>query len=86
MHIFYSSFTDIFDVDHFISVLHNDVHVVKELPLQYSWSTREYYATGIRATRIKTAPLHASANWYLENVLPIMQRLVVLKINSFMRN
>lgn len=79
----FSSFTDIFDVDHFISVLHNDVHVVKELPLQYSWSTREYYATGIRATRIKTAPLHASANWYLENVLPIMQSYGIAAVAPF---
>jgi hypothetical protein len=44
------------------------------LPKEFSWSTREYYGTGIRATRIKTAPLHASANWYLENVSPILQR------------
>jgi len=44
------------------------------LPKEFSWSTREYYGTGIRSTRIKTAPLHASANWYLENVSPILQR------------
>lgn len=62
-------------MDHFIDVLHNDVTVVRELPSELSWSTREYYATGIRATRIKTAPLHASAEWYLENVLPVLQRL-----------
>jgi len=54
--------------------LSNDISIVKELPSDYSWSTREYYATGIRATRIKTAPVHASASWYLENVLPVMQR------------
>ncbi|KAI3701058.1 hypothetical protein L2E82_45701 [Cichorium intybus] len=57
-----SSFTYIFDVDHFIKVLKNEVSIIKELPTKYSWSTREYYGTGIRPTRIKTAPVHASAN------------------------
>lgn len=71
-----SSFMDIYDVDHFINVLKDDISIVKELPNEFSWSTREYYATAIRATRIKTAPVHASANWYLENVLPVLQRLV----------
>ncbi|KAI3689881.1 hypothetical protein L2E82_47851 [Cichorium intybus] len=37
------------------------VSIIKELPSKYSWSTREYYGTGIRATRIKTAPVHAFA-------------------------
>ena len=60
---------DIFDVDHFINVLKDDISI--------SWSTREHYATGIRATRIKTAPVHASAKWNLENVLPMLERLVV---------
>ena len=63
-------------MDHFINVLKDDISIVKELPDEFSWSTREYYATAIRATRIKRAPVHASANWYLENVLPVLQRLV----------
>ncbi|KAL3371661.1 hypothetical protein AABB24_008281 [Solanum stoloniferum] len=78
-----SSFADIFDVDHFISALSNDISIVKELPSDYSWSTREYYATGIRATRIKTAPVHASASWYLENVLPVMQSYGIAAIAPF---
>lgn len=69
---------DIFDVDHFINVLKDDIYVVKELPSQFSWSTREFYATAIRETRVKTAPVHASADWYLENVLPVLQRLVYI--------
>lgn len=71
-----SSFMDIFDVDHFINTLKDDISIVRELPYEFFWSTREYYATAIRTTRIKTAPVHASANWYLENVLPVLQRLV----------
>ncbi|CAN8251521.1 unnamed protein product [Cochlearia groenlandica] len=69
-----SSFVDIFDVDHFIYALKDDIRVVRELPDEYSWCTREYYATTVRETRVKTAPVHASANWYLKNVLPVLQR------------
>ncbi|KAL9273816.1 O-fucosyltransferase 39-like protein, partial [Drosera capensis] len=70
-----SSFEDIFDVDHFIEALKDDVTIVRDLPYEYSWSTREFYATAIRETRVKTAPVHASANWYKFNVLPILHRL-----------
>ncbi|MBA0655788.1 hypothetical protein Goklo_008220 [Gossypium klotzschianum] len=78
-----SSFMDIYDVDHFINVLKDDVSIVKELPDEFSWSTREYYATAIRATRIKRAPVHASANWYLENVLPVLQSYGIAAISPF---
>ncbi|KAJ4714550.1 O-fucosyltransferase family protein [Melia azedarach] len=78
-----SSFMDIYDVDHFINVLKDDISIVKELPDDFSWSTREYYATTIRDTRIKTAPVHASANWYLENVLPVLQSYGIAAISPF---
>ncbi|KAI3911548.1 hypothetical protein MKW92_001351 [Papaver armeniacum] len=78
-----SSFSEIFDVDHFIDVLKDEISIVKELPKEYSWSSREYYATAIRATRIKTAPVHASANWYLENVIPVLQSYGIAAIAPF---
>ncbi|KAI8030335.1 O-fucosyltransferase 39 [Camellia lanceoleosa] len=78
-----SSFMDIFDVDHFIDVLKDDISIVKELPDDFAWSTREYYAIAIRATRIKTAPVHASANWYLENVLPVLESYGIAAIAPF---
>ncbi|KAK3038313.1 hypothetical protein RJ639_031409 [Escallonia herrerae] len=78
-----SSFPDIFDVDHFINVLKDEVSIVQQLPNEYFWSTREYYATGIRAIRIKTAPSHASAHWYLENVLPVLQSYGIAAIAPF---
>ncbi|XP_034674184.1 O-fucosyltransferase 31-like isoform X1 [Vitis riparia] len=78
-----SSFTEIFDIDRFINVLKDDIFIAKELPSKYSWSTREYYATGIRATRIKTAPIHASAIWYLENVLPVLQSYGIAALAPF---
>ncbi|XAR73487.1 hypothetical protein NMG60_11007472 [Bertholletia excelsa] len=78
-----SSFMDIFDVDHFIDTLKDDVSIVKELPDEFTWSTREYYASAIRDTRIKTAPVHASANWYMENVLPVLQSFGIAAIAPF---
>uniref|UniRef100_A0A0D3H6T5 O-fucosyltransferase family protein n=1 Tax=Oryza barthii TaxID=65489 RepID=A0A0D3H6T5_9ORYZ len=78
-----SSFEEIFDVDHFINTLKAEVSIVKVLPKEFSWSTREYYGTGIRATRIKTAPVHASASWYLENVSPILQSYGIAAIAPF---
>ncbi|KAK6923833.1 GDP-fucose protein O-fucosyltransferase [Dillenia turbinata] len=77
------TFVDIFDINHFINTLKDDVSIVKELPDEFSWSTREYYATAIRATRIKTAPVHASANWYIENVLPVVQSYGIAAIAPF---
>ncbi|XP_039123912.1 O-fucosyltransferase 31-like isoform X1 [Dioscorea cayenensis subsp. rotundata] len=78
-----SSFEDIFDVDHFIDVLKDEIPIVRDLPEEYAWSTREYYAVAIRATRVKTAPVHASANWYLENVLPVLQSYGIAAIAPF---
>lgn len=78
-----STFEEIFDVDHFISVLKDDISIVKELPYEYSWSTREFYATAIRETRVKIAPVHASANWYTQNVLPILQSYGIAAISPF---
>ncbi|XP_016497686.2 O-fucosyltransferase 31-like [Nicotiana tabacum] len=78
-----STFKDIFDVGHFINVLKDDIVIVKELPDEFSWSTREYYATAVRHTRIKTAPVHASTNWYLDNVLPVLQSYGIAAIAPF---
>nr|XP_043631298.1 O-fucosyltransferase 39-like isoform X2 [Erigeron canadensis] len=78
-----SSFEDIFDIYHFINVLKDDILIVRELPDEFTWSTREYYASDIRSTRVKNAPLHASANWYLENVSPILESYGIAAISPF---
>ncbi|KAK9062107.1 hypothetical protein SSX86_019292 [Deinandra increscens subsp. villosa] len=78
-----SYFEDIFDVDHFMEVLKDDIYIVRELPEEYTWSTREYYASAIRSTRVKTAPLHASANWYLEHVSPVLESYGIAAISPF---
>nr|AQX44166.1 hypothetical protein [Apostasia odorata] len=78
-----SSFEEIYDVDHFINAMKDEISIVRELPPEFSWSTREYYAVAIRATRIKTAPVHASAKWYLDNVLPVLQSYGIAAIAPF---
>ncbi|KAJ4745998.1 O-fucosyltransferase family protein [Rhynchospora pubera] len=78
-----STFEDIYDVDRFITILKNEVSIRRELPKEYSWSTREYYYGGVRDTRVKTAPVHASAGWYIENVLPILQSYGIAAIAPF---
>jgi hypothetical protein len=74
---------DIFDVDHFINVLKDDISIVKEIPDEFSWSTREYYSTAIRPTRVKTAPVHASGNWYIDNVSPVLKSYGIAAIAPF---
>lgn len=78
-----SSFEEIYDVDHFINSLKDEISIVRKLPTEYEWSTREYYATAIRATRIKTAPVHASTKWYLENVYPVLESYGIAAIAPF---
>ncbi|KAG0615845.1 hypothetical protein M758_5G071200 [Ceratodon purpureus] len=78
-----SSFADIFDVEHFLDTLKLDVEIVTELPREFEWSTREYYATGYRATRVKNAPVQASPEWYITNVLPLMQSSGVVAVAPF---
>ncbi|KAI3798761.1 hypothetical protein L1987_34040 [Smallanthus sonchifolius] len=78
-----SSFEDIFDVGHFMNVLKDDISIVRELPDEYAWSTREYYASAIRSTRVKNAPLHASANWYLEHISPVLESYGIAAISPF---
>ncbi|MFS7920201.1 putative GDP-fucose protein O-fucosyltransferase [Helianthus anomalus] len=76
-------FEDIFDVDHFMNILKNDISIVRELPDEYTWSTREYYASAIRSTRVKNAPIHASTNWYREHVYPVLESYGIAAISPF---
>ncbi|GJP32161.1 hypothetical protein CLOM_g16762 [Closterium sp. NIES-68] len=78
-----SQFEDIFDIEHFMHYLRHDVLIVRQLPQQYKWSTRDFYSTGVHQNRIKFAPMHASPAWYLKNVLPKLQRHGVVAIAPF---
>ncbi|GBG67936.1 hypothetical protein CBR_g1055 [Chara braunii] len=78
-----STFADIFDVGYFIDQLENEVRVETQLPVGLSWSTREYYSSAFRENRVKNAPMRASAKWYLENVLPLLQTYGIVAIAPF---
>lgn len=80
-----STFADIFDVSHFLETLSHDVNIITELPKEFEWSTREYYATGFRATRVKNAPVQASPEWYITNVLPLMRRYAYIFLYDLLR-
>eukprot|EP00250_Pteridium_aquilinum_P005433 c15523_g1_i1 orf=150-1766(+) len=73
-------FEDIFDVDHFINYLKDDVRIVKEIP---SWFTDkgELY-TSIRRT-VKNIPKYASAQFYLDNVLPRIKKKRIMALKPF---
>jgi len=70
-------------VEHFLKTLALDVNLVTELPQEFQWSTREYYATGYRTTRVKSAPVQAPAEWYITNVLPLMKSSGIVAIAPF---
>ncbi|KAH7441271.1 hypothetical protein KP509_03G031700 [Ceratopteris richardii] len=78
-----SSFADIFDVDHFLQALTHDVSIVRDLPREFFWSSREYYATGIRATRVKNTPARSPPSWFFENVLPVIKMYGIAAVVPF---
>ncbi|KAH7420398.1 hypothetical protein KP509_13G006000 [Ceratopteris richardii] len=73
-------FEDVFDVDLFINYLKDDVRIVKEIP---SWFTEkaELY-TSIRQT-VKNIPKYASAQFYLDNVLPRIKEKRIMALKPF---
>lgn len=75
-----TQFEDIFDVDHFINYLKDDVRIVKEIP---SWlSDKGELYTSIRRT-VKNIPKYASAQFYLDNVLPRIKEKRVMALKPF---
>lgn len=72
-----SEFSDIFDLDHFKSVLANDVRIVLSLPSTHLMS---------RPVEEKHTPLHASPQWirahYSRRVRNIFHKLAS-KLHSF---
>ncbi|KAL2937611.1 CBL-interacting protein kinase 17 [Bienertia sinuspersici] len=45
------------------------LHYSKFVTNSMTRTPRDYYGTWIRETRIKSAPVHASADWYLKNLI-----------------
>nr|CAB3457039.1 unnamed protein product [Digitaria exilis] len=69
-----SSFEEIFDVDHFINSLKDDVSIIKVLPKEFSWSTREYYGTGILLHQ-QPYPSAVTASYGIAAIAPFSHRL-----------
>ncbi|CAA6668025.1 unnamed protein product [Spirodela intermedia] len=67
-----TKFEDIFDVDHFINYLKNDVRIVREIP--FNVPIREY---------VRNIPKHASAQFYIDNVLPRLKEKRMMSLKPF---
>lgn len=73
-----SEFTDIYDANHFITTLKGHVNVVRELPEELM----EKY-DNISNIRYLRVPAWASADFYLEEVQPVLQKRRVIRIAPF---
>ncbi|KAL6873822.1 hypothetical protein ACP4OV_013904 [Aristida adscensionis] len=75
-----TKFEDIFDVDHFINYLKDDVRIVRDIP---DWFTeKEELFTSIKRT-VKNIPKYASAQFYIDNVLPRIKEKKIMSIKPF---
>ncbi|AQK81334.1 auxin-independent growth promoter-like protein [Zea mays] len=75
-----TKFEDIFDVDHFINYLKEDVHIVRDIP---DWFTeKDDLFTSIKRT-VKNVPKYASAQFYIDNVLPRIKEKKIMSIKPF---
>ncbi|KAL0539055.1 hypothetical protein IC582_023231 [Cucumis melo] len=75
-----TKFEDIFDVDHFINYLKNDVRVVRDIP---DWFTdKSELFTSIRRT-VKNIPKYAPAQFYIDNVLPRIKEKKIMALKPF---
>ncbi|KAM0842710.1 hypothetical protein ACQ4PT_058193 [Festuca glaucescens] len=75
-----TKFEDIFDVDHFINYLKYDVCIVRDIP---DWFTeKDELFTSIKRT-VKNIPKYASAQFYVDNVLPRIKEKKIMSIKPF---
>ncbi|XP_066324952.1 protein PECTIC ARABINOGALACTAN SYNTHESIS-RELATED-like [Miscanthus floridulus] len=75
-----SKFEDIFDVDHFINYLKDDVRIIRDIP---DWFTeKDELFTSIKRT-VKNIPKYASAQFYIDNVLPRIKEKKIMSIKPF---
>ncbi|XP_020547460.1 uncharacterized protein At1g04910 [Sesamum indicum] len=75
-----TKFEDIFDVDHFIDYLKNDVRIVRDIP---EWFTdKAELFTSIRRT-VKNIPKYAPAQFYIDNVLPRIKEKRIMALKPF---
>ncbi|XP_047075898.1 protein PECTIC ARABINOGALACTAN SYNTHESIS-RELATED-like [Lolium rigidum] len=75
-----TKFEDIFDVDHFINYLKDDVRIIRDIP---DWFTeKDELFTSIKRT-VKNIPKYASAQFYIDNVLPRIKEKTIMSIKPF---
>ncbi|CAA3027569.1 PECTIC ARABINOGALACTAN SYNTHESIS-RELATED-like [Olea europaea subsp. europaea] len=75
-----TKFQDIFDVDHFIDYLKDDVQIVRDIP---EWFTdKSELFTSIRRT-VKNIPKYAPAQFYIDNVLPRVKEKKIMSLKPF---
>ncbi|GAB2223109.1 hypothetical protein Droror1_Dr00017246 [Drosera rotundifolia] len=75
-----TKFEDIFDVDHFIDYLKDDIRIVRDIP---EWFIdRSELFTSIRRT-VKNIPKYASAQFYIDNVLPRIKEKKIMALKPF---
>ncbi|KAI4340679.1 hypothetical protein MLD38_025489 [Melastoma candidum] len=75
-----TKFEDIFDVDHFIDYLKEDVIIVRDIP---EWFTdKSELFTSIRRT-VKNIPKYAPAQFYIDNVLPRIKEKKIMALKPF---
>lgn len=75
-----TKFEDIFDVDHFIEYLKDDVPIVRGIPAWFP--DKEELFTSIRRT-VKNIPKYASNQFYLDNVLPRIKEKRIMALKPF---
>ncbi|THF99642.1 hypothetical protein TEA_025171 [Camellia sinensis var. sinensis] len=76
----YRKFEDIFDVEHFIDYLKDDVRIVRDIP---EWFTdKSELFTSIRRT-VKNIPKYAPAQFYIDNVLPRVKEKKIMSLKPF---
>ncbi|XP_047328114.1 protein PECTIC ARABINOGALACTAN SYNTHESIS-RELATED-like [Impatiens glandulifera] len=75
-----TKFEDIFDVDHFIDYMKDDVRIVRDIP---DWFTdKSELFTSIRRT-VKNIPKYAPAQFYIDNVLPRVKEKKIMALKPF---
>ncbi|KAI3884694.1 hypothetical protein MKX03_016142 [Papaver bracteatum] len=75
-----TKFQDIFDVDHFIDYLKDDVRIVRDIPDWFPDKAELF--TSIRRT-VKNIPKYASAQFYIDNVLPRIKEKKIMALKPF---
>ncbi|XP_021292722.1 uncharacterized protein At1g04910 [Herrania umbratica] len=75
-----TKFEDIFDVNHFIDYLKDDVRIVRDIP---EWFTdKSELFTSIRRT-VKNIPKYAPAQFFIDNVLPRIKEKKIMALKPF---